>query len=220
MAESMKTIERDKAIIEHIPYVSTIVRNLLNVREYPAFGFTHSLTPDDFKSVAFEALVNAVDKYDETKGMALKIYIGQEVRRRVFDHIRGRSGRFVPFKEGTNRTEKTRLQQFRRQNALFSMENLDDHLNSLQLSTNGTEQKVLGKDILDKALTFVRTLKFKPHSHRKADPIKVFELYFHQNLTLEKTAEAQNITESRVSQIITLLIPKIRKHLNIHLETT
>jgi len=201
------TNERNKAITDHIPYVAAIANNASK---------PNTTQNDDYLSVAFEALVNAVDKYDETKGMGLKTYIGTEVRHRIKDLIRGPNGRFGQIKEGTLKTISSTLFRLHRKNAIYNMERLDDHLNSLETSTNGTRQKVINKDLTNKTLKFIKTLKLNPDPRRKADYPKVFELHFFKGLTLKEAAETQNIHESSASRVINhTILPKIREHLEV-----
>ena len=190
---------RDETIIDHMGIASAIACRMRK-------GVGVDL--DDCKGVAYEALVKAVDGYDESKGnISLATYIDRKVEFALLDHSREKFGR------PTKWTGKIAKRNQETKDGLCRPGNIDNFKNDLSVSMNGTEKKVCDKDMASKILAYIKNIKYSSHGkNRKGDTAKIFKLYFMEDLPMGAVAKKQNITEARVSQIIQDTIIRCKKH--------
>jgi len=119
------TSRRD-LILEHLPYAGGIAFNLCWSRNLPFHFF------DDCMSIAAEALIGAVDSYDESAGASLKTWITRNVRFTVTNFIKKEARNALPVVD------------------------IEDYSNSLNLASDGTEQAICDRDLIYKILDFVK----------------------------------------------------------------
>jgi len=157
--------------------------------------------PDECKSVAFEALTKAVDSHDPIRGATIKTHIGNSVRLALLEHQRESFGRYTHIKDGHPWTNNLRARQELKKN-LLQPENINDYQNNYKVSANGTEQKVINKDLAHKILSFIKTPQPGPPLKKRARNVKIFIDSTLNDLTFNEIAKEQNITKQRVSQIV------------------
>ncbi|KKK82917.1 hypothetical protein LCGC14_2798580, partial [marine sediment metagenome] len=88
---------------------------------------------------------------------------------------------------------------------LMNAEDIDNHKDSLAISRNGHEKRLIDKDMVEKILLYVRGLK---NTSAEADEI----LYWHfmVGYTMKEVGEERGCTEARISQIIKETLKSIR----------
>ena len=134
------TSRRD-LILEHLPYARGIAFNLCWSRNLPFHFF------DDCMSIAAEALIGAVDSYNESAGASLKTWITRNVRFTVTNFIKKEAWNALPVVD------------------------IEDYSNSLNLASDGTEQAICNRDLIRKVLKFVKqnNIRHKGDRTRKRD---------------------------------------------------
>ncbi len=174
-------MDRDQTIIQYIPYAAGIARSMKRG------------DPDESVSVAFEALINAVDEYDAARGATVKTHIGNEVRQSVIDWHRKSTGWNHSLKKPTQN------------HSLLLTDNLDDYENDLAVSVNGTEQQIINKDLASKILGYIS---------RKKPPrtLQIFHQRYYNDLTLKKIGANHKVTCERISQILTKATTQAKEH--------
>ncbi len=131
-----------------------------------AVAYNNGLFGEDV-GIASEALILAVDNYDPSRGATLKTYIGLMVRYAVLDH----------FSKMKRRRE-------------VSLESIAEP------STNGTEQKLIDKDMAFKIMRFAKVMGVP------RDAYTLLTLRYFHGLDQNEIAEKCYIGQSRVSHVL------------------
>ena len=179
----MTTKTRNKLILKHLPYVEKITKLFCLAYRQEDEG--------EYQSIAMEKLIISVDSYDNNKGTVLKTWIVRNVRIALINHFHEKNRKLLDHLGVlTNRQH-------------MEIHCLDDFQNALELSTNGTEQSTINKDINDKFLNFLD----KPIWHgagrpQRTDIGEIFTLYFVDGYLMREIAQMKSLSEARISQII------------------
>lgn len=177
-------MDRDETIIHFMRYAAGIAIKM--------FG-----NDDEARSVAFEYLAKSVDSYEPAKGATIKTHIGTRIRIALHEHRRQLHG-------GRQRKTDNHIRI-----NLQNPENIDDYLNSHQVSCNGTEASVIKKDLAHKILTYISNQKYS--STRKINTPEVVSLWL-QGSTHKEIAEIHSVTDSWIHQIVSGALTRARKH--------
>jgi RNA polymerase sigma factor FliA len=220
-------VNRDELIIEHMPLVKYLLSRI--VPQLP-----QHLDKDDLMSVAVIGLINAADRYDPTRGVMFKTFAEQHIRGSIIDELRSYDVLSRSMRDKYKRLEKQVLNlehQLGRNPTseevaksldisladyydllddvhVFSFISLDDSWgdaegNALCLAD------VLAESELAEALGLaIDTL---PEKERLA-----VTLYYSEDLNLKEIGEALGLTESRISQLISQAMVRLRGKLKLH----
>ena len=213
---------RDKLIEHYLPLVKIIAGRL-------AMGMPHYLDKDDFISNGFFGLLDAINRYDNTRGIKFETYAVSRIRGAILDAVRAQD--WVP----------TTLRQKARQyeQAVASLE--------VELGRAATDEEIAGK--LDISLKqfhhlinqlnsttiipledFVKNEKVSnmvnPSQALEDEETKeilaaaidklpqkeriVISLYYYEGLTLKEISVILKLTEARISQLHTKAIYRLR----------
>jgi RNA polymerase sigma factor for flagellar operon FliA len=71
---------RDELAREHLPLVEKIVASM-------TLRFGGQVEPEDLRSYAMEGLADAIDRYDESRGVPFAAYAGRRIRGAVYDGL-------------------------------------------------------------------------------------------------------------------------------------
>lgn len=178
----MKKMMRQDLILKHLSYVKGIAYNICWRK-----NCLHTLLAD-CQSVGIEALIQAIDSYDESHLSSLKTWIVIKVRFAVLDFIQKEKGtwsRAVPI-----------------------MVDIKECANSLDLSTDGTEQMVCNKDMIHQALNYVRKT---PVKRRREKEIEDLLAYLADGYLMREIAEWRGCSTANVSMMISGLRKRIKK---------
>jgi len=165
----MTSQKRQALILEHLPYVRGVAFNICWSR-----NFLFSLF-DDCMSIAAEAMIRAIDNYDGSVGASLKTWIFQKVRFAVLDFIR---------KENASNCGNFRIEDF---------------INSLELSSDGTEQMICNRDLVHKFLSFIE--QNKGQRTRKGE-VEDLSAYLVDGYLMREIADWRGCTMQNVSLMI------------------
>lgn len=229
--------ERDKIIMEFYPKIKYIVQSIKQENLPPI------VTEEDLFQTGILGLVDAIEKYDESKGVKLSTYAEIRIRGQIIDELRkldwvprnirkwskeielaileveqnkGREATAeeiaeylgIPVDEYIRRAEKVM------NSGLISIEtnigNEEDDTSKLWqiLSINDdTPDKYVEEKELKEVLTKVISQNLDEREKL------IITLYYYEELSMKEIGEVLNLTESRISQIHTKAMLKIRKEL-------
>lgn len=228
------TNDRERLIMEHMPQVKLIARRIHD--RLPA-----SVSLDDLISTGIIGLISAIDRYDATQGVKLKTYAEYKIRGAILDSLRQmdwaprqQRKRARMIESAVNQLE----QDLRRQptdeevaNHLgieleeyqewvsaahsLSVGSLDitweepgsELINNISDSEQHWPSRLLEKSELNRLL--VVAIERLPQPERT-----VLSLYYLEELTLRGIATVLDVHESRVSQLKTQGIARLRSHLD------
>lgn len=231
--------ERDRLVEQYLPLVRYVVARL-------PVTMPGSLDRDDFYSVGVMGLMHAAATFDPARGASFKTFAYTAIRGAILDEVRkhdpvprGRRDRLRRMERASsqlhaaNDREPTLAELAQ---ALDCSEaDLDQDLQILHTSRTlsldesygggedtGTLASQLPGDTIDPSReadvreTLVRATKALaelPETDRH-----VVVLYYHEQLYLKEIGEILGVTESRVSQILTRALERLRLKLKVHQE--
>lgn len=238
-AESPSQELREKLILEYAGLVK-IVAGRLNMY------LGYAVEMDDLVGYGIFGLIDAIDKFDSLKGVKFETYASLRIRGAILDQIRKMD--WIPRtlrqkqKKLDNavvkieaRTGKTATDEdiakeldlsveeaisWQNQTKIASLVSLDEYIEQGSELKNDGEvrsiqfeqpERVVEREEL-KAL-LAKTLEELTENERK-----VIVLYYFEELTLKEISRVLEVSESRISQLHTKALQKMRKKMGRHME--
>jgi RNA polymerase sigma factor for flagellar operon FliA len=225
--------QREQLILEHLPQVRLIARRIQE-------RLPENISLDDLVSTGVIGLISAIDNFDPTHNVKLKTYAEYKIRGAILDSLRGLDWAPRQKRRQAKRIEAAiALAEQRLQRAPSEEEiaqqleiSLEEYhgwlveirgLNIASLEYTPGDQ---GKDLLhylpDGDDNLPSTLLEKSELERLLakgiDGIPPMErtvlgLYYNEELTLREIAQVVNLHESRISQLKSQAILRLRTHL-------
>lgn len=233
------TMSRDDLILEHMPLAKYLVGRISP--NLPAH-----LDKQDLLSAAIIGLINAADRFDPTRGVMFKTFAEQHIRGTIIDELRSydvlsrtmrdkykrlerqvlvlehRLGRNPTSEEMAHSLEISLEEYFSLLDDVhvFSFISLDDSWdddegNSLCLAdvlseseSKSPQQQVMRMQLAEAMGQAIDAL---PEKERLA-----VTLYYSEDLNLKEIGEALGLTESRISQILSQAMVRLRSKLKLH----
>lgn len=225
---------RDKLIVQYI-YLARYVVGRIKVNLPPSFSF------EDVVSFGIEGLIDAIEKYYPTKGAKFESYALMRIRGSIIDKIR--SSDWLPrtlrkkIKDIKLTTERLKQQMGRAPSTKevadfmgMTEEKVLEILSS-DVSINSIyDKKGTGDDSVEIIDTIEDENSNRPEEEiERTDAKKELEnalkklperertllvCYYHENMTLKEIGEAINVSESRVCQLHSQAIMKLRNILS------
>jgi RNA polymerase sigma factor FliA len=214
-------LDRDKQIEEMLPLVRHIASRM-------AMFLPPHVAKDDLVSAGVVGLIDGVDRYDATKGASLRSYCALRIRGAIVDELRRLD--WVPRSihrdaRHLSETQEKLAQQFGREpledeirsELGMEMEQFHEFLDrtkpasyfSLQEPVHNSDPK--GSDAISQILHMEdKEILMDQLQRLPLQQLRVLTLYYLEGLRLKEIAEILDITESRVSQIHTLAINRLR----------
>ncbi len=225
---------RDQLITEYLPYVKRIVHRI-------AVHLPSTIDIDDLMNVGVIGLIQAVDRYDPSRDNKFMTYAVFRIKGAVLSELRSRDflsrsnrrkirdlenacmkleqklGREVDDEEVAEELGIAVEQVYRtKQMSSISFISFEE----LGFSSRDEKEKLLSYliDNDDNALTLTRLKELKEAVARAIEQLPekeklVIFLYYMEELTMKETGKVLNITESRVSQIHSQAILRLRAKL-------
>lgn len=225
---------RDELITEYLPYVKRIVHRI-------AVHLPSTIDIDDLMNVGVIGLIQAVDRYDPSRDNKFMTYAVFRIKGAVLSELRSRDflsrsnrrkirdlenacmrleqklGREVDDLEVAEELGIDVEQVYRtKQMSSISFISFEE----LGFSSRDEKEKLLSYliDNDDNALTLTRLKELKEGVARAIEQLPekeklVISLYYLEELTMKETGKVLNITESRVSQIHSQAILRLRAKL-------
>jgi len=225
---------RDQLISEYLPYVKRIVHRI-------AVHLPSTIDIDDLMNVGVIGLIQAVDRYDPRRDNKFMTYAVFRIKGAVLSELRSRDflsrsnrrkirelentylkleqklGREVDDGEIAQEMGVSVEQVYRtRQMSNISFISFEE----LGYSSRDEKEKLMSYlvDNDDDALTLTRLKEIKEAVARSIEQLPekerlVISLYYIEELTMKETGRVLNITESRVSQIHSQAVRRLRTKL-------
>ncbi|WP_313132371.1 FliA/WhiG family RNA polymerase sigma factor [Anaerocolumna sp.] len=226
-----KTTEgRDKIIMEYSNLVKIVAGRL-------SMYFGSNVEYDDLVGYGIFGLIDAVDKFDYSKGVKFETYASFRIRGSIIDEIRkmdwiprtlrqkqrkmdaayhkieAEQGRIATDEEVAKELEITidELDTWQNQTKLTNILSLDEYIDQgsdvkteASLSTQfDTPERFMEKQELKEILT--KTFESLTEKEKK-----VIILYYYEELTLREISAILEVSESRISQLHTKALQKMR----------
>jgi len=225
---------RDQLIMQYI-YLTRYVIGRIKVNLPPSFSY------EDIASYGIEGLIDAIEKYTPGKGAKFETYALMRIRGSIIDKVRSQD--FLPrsirkkIKEVKNATEKLKQQLGRAPTTAEVAQVLgvekekveeilshDTGIDSIYDKKGNSED---GAEIIDtiadeKTQAPDEELEMKDSKHELELALKklperermLLVLYYHQNMTLKEIGDIIKVSESRVCQLHSQAIMKLRNILS------
>jgi RNA polymerase sigma factor for flagellar operon FliA len=233
LAEVIGDDERERLILEHLPQVRLIARRIQE-------RLPENISLDDLVSTGVIGLISAIDNFDARHNVKLKTYAEYKIRGAILDGLRGldwaprQKRRKAKQIEAAIAVAEQRLQRSPVEEEIAAQLKIpieEYHhwlveirgLNIASLEYTGGEH---GRDLLhylpDSGRNLPSTLLEKSELKRllaeSIDAIpeverRVLGLYYHEELTLREIALVIHLHESRISQLKSQAILRLRSHL-------
>ena len=229
---------REQIIIEYVSLVK-LVAGRLNMY----LGYT--VEYDDLVSYGVFGLIDAIDKFDFDKNIKFETYASLRIRGSILDHIRKldwipRSVRqkqkqldaaiaSLEKEKGVNVTDKDiaeklgiSLEEYRNWESLSNISNIASLDEFIELGTDGgvkefrnttyiePEESIDNDEVKKMIMDALELLTEKEK--------KVVLLYYYEDLTLKEVAKVLEVSESRISQLHSKALEKMKKHLGKYFE--
>jgi RNA polymerase sigma factor for flagellar operon FliA len=225
---------RDRLITEYLPYVKRIVHRI-------AVHLPSTIDIDDLMNVGVIGLIQAVDRYDPNRDNKFMTYAVFRIKGAVLSELRSRdflsrsNRRKIRDLENAHLKLEQKLgrevddfevaqelgvdvEQVYRTKQISSISFIS--FEELGFSSREEKEKLINYliDNDDDALTLTRLKEVKQAVAKAIDQLpekerQVISLYYLDELTMKETGKVLNITESRVSQIHSQAILRLRAKL-------
>jgi RNA polymerase sigma factor FliA len=239
VSEAIGEDERERLILEHLPQVRLIARRIQE-------RLPENISLDDLVSTGVVGLISAIDKFDPTQNVKLRTYAEYKIRGAILDSLRGLDWAPRQKRHRSKLIEKAisaaeqRLKRAPAEDEVAAQLEipLEEYhewlveirgLNIASLECAGGEQ---GQDLLnyipDTADNLPSTLLERSELERllaeSIDDIPemertVLSLYYKEELTLREIAQVVNLHESRISQLKSQAILRLRGKLAVQWPT-
>ena len=221
---------REKIIVEYAGLVKIVAGRL-------SMYLGYNVEYDDLVGYGIFGLIDAVDKYDYTKGVKFETYASFRIRGAILDEIRkmdwiprtlrqkqrkidtafqkieSEQGRMATDEEVAKELEIS-LEEFdiwQSQTKVSNLLSLDEYMEQgsevkMEASLSGqyeTPEKIVEKQELKEIL--VKTLDSLTEKEKK-----VIILYYYEDLTLKEISSILEVSESRISQLHTKALQKMK----------
>jgi len=233
VTEMMTEVERERLILEHLPQVRLIARRIQE-------RLPKNISLDDLVSTGVLGLISAIDNFDPSHNVKLKTYAEYKIRGAILDSLRGLDWAPRQKRRKTKQIEAAIVAAEQRLKSTPTEEDiaaelgisLEEYhewlveirgLNIASLEFAGNEQ---GRDMLhflpDNEENLPSTLLEKSELERLlAESIgqipeiekTILGLYYQEEFTLREIAEVVRLHESRISQLKSQAILRLRARL-------
>lgn len=232
MYTAVQTGGTDERVLQHAPLVKRIAYHLLN-------RLPDSVQVDDLIQAGMLGLLEAIKNYDASQGASFDTYAGIRIRGAMLDEVRrsdwtprsvhkksrmvsdaireienktGREARDVDVAEhlGIAMDEYNHILQDSSSCRMFSVEELaedGDHYLDEALDYEDGPVDGISREGFQRALA--KAIMALPERERL-----VISLYYDEELNLREIGEVLNVSESRVSQICTQAVLRLRSRLS------
>ncbi len=229
---------REQIIIEYVPLVK-LVAGRLNMY----LGYT--VEYDDLVSYGVFGLIDAIDKFDYDKGIKFETYASLRIRGSILDQIRKmdwipRSVRQkqkqienavakLEKEKGANIKDKDiaeelgiSVDEYRSWEGMANISNVASLDEFMEQGTEGTVKEFRNTTYLEPEEAVDRDEKKKMLMDAlellTEKEKKVVLLYYYEDLTLKEVANVLEVSESRISQLHSKALEKMKKHLGKYFE--
>ena len=221
---------REKLIIEYAPLVKLVAGRL-------SMYLGYNVEYEDLVSYGIFGLIDAIDKYDYTKAVKFETYASLRIRGAILDQIRkmdwiprtirqrqkqidavmrqieSTKGRVATDEEiavglGITNEEYTEWQSKMKITSVVSLNEFLEQGSEVPNTPSGSKHFIMPEEAVEQEelkVMLVEALTLLTEKERK-----VIELYYYEDLTLKEISQILEVTESRVSQLHTKALQKMK----------
>jgi RNA polymerase sigma factor for flagellar operon FliA len=233
-APELSAGEREELILEHLPQVRLIARRIHD-------RLPESVSLDDLVSTGVVGLIAAIDRFDPTQNVKLKTYAEYKIRGAILDSLRGldwaprQQRRRAKQIEGAINTAEQRLHRTPTEDEIAAelgqtieeyhawlVDSRGLNLGSLENSSGDDENRDLLEFVSGDEESWPSRVVERSELQRllgesisKMPVIEktVLSLYYYEELTLREISKIVSLHESRISQLKTQAILRLRSHM-------
>jgi RNA polymerase sigma factor for flagellar operon FliA len=226
--------ERERLIMEHLPQVRLIARRIHE-------RLPEGVSLDDLISTGILGLISAIDRFDASLNVKLKTYAEYKIRGAILDSLRGLDWAPRQQRKRTKQIEAAIAALEQKLHRSPTEEEIAAHLGisiteyhewlvdtrgvnigSLEYSSGEDDNRDLLKFISDDEENWpshiveraeLERLLAQALDHMPYVERTVLSLYYHEELTLREIAKVVKLHESRVSQLKSQAIMRLRAYL-------
>ena len=229
---------REQIIVEYVPLVK-LVAGRLNMY----LGYT--VEYDDLVGYGIFGLIDAIDKFDYGKGIKFETYASLRIRGSILDQIRKMDWipRSVRQKQKQMESAITKLEKEKGANIKdkdiaqelgISLEEYRNWEGLTNISNIASLDEFMEQGAESGVKEFRNTAYIEPEDAVDREEIKkmlmaalelltekerkVVLLYYYEDLTLKEVAQVLEVSESRISQLHSKALEKMKKHLGRYFE--
>jgi len=233
-ADNLTEEERERLILEHLPQVRLIARRIQE-------RLPENISLEDLVSTGVLGLISAIDNFDSRHNVKLKTYAEYKIRGAILDSLRGldwaprQKRRKAKQIEAAIAAAEQRLQTTPSEEEIAAQLeiSIDEYhewlveIRGLNIASLECAHADPGKDLLhyiaDSGEALPSALLERSELERLlAEAIEripaiertVLSLYYHEELTLREIAEIVTLHESRISQLKSQAILRLRAYLS------
>ena len=228
---------REQLIIEYAPLVKRVSGRL-------SMYLGHNVEYDDLVSYGIFGLIDAIDKFDLAKNVKFETYASLRIRGAILDQIRKmdwiprtvrqrqrkmdeaikqiemRTGKNATDEElarelGLTEDELCNWQSQMKVTNVVSLNEFEENGPEPVIDTSNKSHFAQPEDVVEEAElkeTLVAALDLLTEKERK-----VIELYYYEEMTLKEISKILEVSESRVSQLHTKGLLKMRKRMGSYM---
>ena len=224
---------REKIIIEYAPLVKLVAGRL-------SMYLGYNVEYEDLVSYGIFGLIDAIDKYDYTKAVKFETYASLRIRGAILDQIRkmdwiprtirqrqkqidavmrqieSTKGRVATDEEiavglGISNEEYSEWQSKMKITSVVSLNEFLEQGSEVPNTPSGSRHFIMPEEAVEQEelkVMLVEALTLLTEKERR-----VIELYYYEDLTLKEISHVLEVTESRVSQLHTKALQKMKSKL-------
>lgn len=223
---------KDEIITRYVNLVKIVSGKLFNY-------YAQKIEYDDLVGYGVIGLIDAINKYDYTKNIKFETYASIRIRGAIIDQIRnqdwiprtirkktkmlnlaieevesklGREATKQEISQHMNLTLKE-VEDLFEETTTYNIVSIEDEITDnykLQImdtkKENSPEEQLIYKDTVNELAKAIDTLKEKEKL--------IINLYYYENLTYKEISEVVGVSESRISQIVSTCLLKLKKILD------
>ncbi|MGH9674340.1 MAG: FliA/WhiG family RNA polymerase sigma factor [Bryobacteraceae bacterium] len=232
-AKTLSAEDREHLILEHLPQVRLIARRIHE-------RLPESVSQEDLVSTGIIGLISAIDNFDPAHNVKLKTYAEYKIRGAILDSLRGldwaprqqrRKSKQIEAAIQTveQRVHRTPVEEEIATELKLSIEEYHEwlvdirgvNLGSLEMHTSDEQGRDLLRFISDSEDAWPSQIVERAALEKLlAEAIEkmsytertILSLYYHEELTLREISRVVKLHESRVSQLKSQAILRLRSH--------
>lgn len=224
--------EREFLITSHLPKVKYIADRI-------AAKLPPSVERDDLYGAGVVGLIDAVERYDATRGVAFTTFAEMRVRGAILDNLRSLDWASRSTRRRAREVKTVYAQLEQDYGRAVSEAEVAEKMNVSVVEVRETLQDMRGLNVVtldecdeatglclaelisDKSISPLERMQENEHRRLLTDAIEklpererqVIALYYLEELTMKEIGEVLGVTESRVSQLRTQAVSRLRTNL-------
>ncbi len=229
---------REQLILEYAPLVKIVAGRL-------SMYLGYAVEFDDLVGYGIFGLIDAIDKYDYAKGIKFETYASLRIRGAILDSIRKMDWIPRSVRQKQKKIEQaiidleTKLKHpptdeeiaaelgisvdeyydWEGQTKISGVASLEDYLEQgTEVKAQGTRRSVAEQPELSFEQEEVKRVLGEALSTLTEKECRVVQLYYYEELTLKEISQVMEVSESRVSQLHTKALGKMKEKLGDHIE--